>query len=185
MRPDHDCRVFAAGTDEASVRELDDPALHLLDEGQIGGLNGVLLGAAADKGMQGMCLLGEMPHLFTQLPFPKASLAVLKAFAEIAQVQLDLTELEEQGKAMEEKLMEIVTNLEARIEQLGANEQEEEFTPTPTEERLAPEDEQRIEELFQEATADRSKAYELKSELDRLDIFKDYEDRFLDLFKNE
>jgi hypothetical protein len=30
---------------------------------------------------------------------------------------------------------------------------------------------------------DRSKAYELKNELDRLDVFRDYEDRFLDLFK--
>ena len=30
---------------------------------------------------------------------------------------------------------------------------------------------------------DRSKAYELKRELDRLELYKDYEDRFLDLFK--
>jgi len=30
---------------------------------------------------------------------------------------------------------------------------------------------------------DRSKALELRQELDRLSVFKDYEDRFLDLFK--
>ena len=30
---------------------------------------------------------------------------------------------------------------------------------------------------------DRAKAIELKQELDRLGVFKDYEDRFLDLFK--
>ena len=54
----------------------------------------------------------------------------------------------------------------------------------PVEERrLSPEEEQRIKELFQEAKHDRSKAYELKHELDRLDVFKEYEDRFLDLFK--
>jgi hypothetical protein len=40
-----------------------------------------------------------------------------------------------------------------------------------------------IEELFDEVSRDRSKAYELKRELDRLEVFKDYEDRFLDLFK--
>ena len=33
------------------------------------------------------------------------------------------------------------------------------------------------------ATKDRSKAFELKQELDRLGLFKEYEDRFLDLFK--
>jgi hypothetical protein len=33
------------------------------------------------------------------------------------------------------------------------------------------------------AAKDRSKAFELKQELDRLGVFKEYEDRFLDLFK--
>jgi hypothetical protein len=37
--------------------------------------------------------------------------------------------------------------------------------------------------MFEEARADRSKAYLLKRELDRLKVFHDYEDRFLDLFK--
>ena len=46
-----------------------------------------------------------------------------------------------------------------------------------------PEDEERIEKLFEIARDDRSRAYELKQELDRLDVFADYENRFLDLFK--
>jgi hypothetical protein len=41
----------------------------------------------------------------------------------------------------------------------------------------------RIEQLFTQAREDRAKAYELKRELDRLDVFREYEDRFLDLFK--
>ncbi|MEJ5277173.1 MAG: hypothetical protein WHU94_14785, partial [Thermogemmata sp.] len=49
--------------------------------------------------------------------------------------------------------------------------------------KLSPADQQHIEQLFTEAAADRSKAFELKRELDRLGVFKDYEDRFLDLFK--
>lgn len=49
--------------------------------------------------------------------------------------------------------------------------------------RLSARDESHIERLFEEATQDRSKAYELKRELDRLEVFADYEDRFLDLFK--
>ena len=41
----------------------------------------------------------------------------------------------------------------------------------------------RLERLFVRAREDRTQALELKAELDRLGVFKDYEDRFLDLFK--
>ena len=75
MHPEHDSRVFGAATDEQSLEELKRLELELLEDGHIGGLNGVLLGAAADGGLRGTCLLGEMPHIFAQLPFPKASLA--------------------------------------------------------------------------------------------------------------
>jgi hypothetical protein len=62
--------------------------------------------------------------------------------------------------------------------------EEEGYRPEPAEEaRLRSAAHQRIEELFTQAATDRSKAYELKQELDRLGVFKDYEDRFLDLFK--
>lgn len=44
-------------------------------------------------------------------------------------------------------------------------------------------DRQRIEGLFEQAARDRSKAFELKQELDRLGLFKDYEDRFLNLLE--
>ena len=135
--------------------------------------------------MSGACLLGEMPHLFAQLPFPAASLAVLKVFAKMAGVEIDLSELEEQSKAMGEKLGEILENIERTIqERVGEGEEEEpEFPPPPEELKLSPEDEQRIERLFDQARSNKSKAYELKRVLDQLDLFKDYEDRFLDLFK--
>ncbi len=50
-------------------------------------------------------------------------------------------------------------------------------------ESVPPSSVQRIEELFGRAASDRTKAFELKRELDRLGLFKRYEDRFLDLFK--
>ncbi len=49
-------------------------------------------------------------------------------------------------------------------------------------ERVNPAQRRRIEQLFAQAARDRSKAFELKHELDRLGLFKEYEDRFLDLF---
>lgn len=40
-----------------------------------------------------------------------------------------------------------------------------------------------LETLFEQAKVDRSKAYELKRELDRLGVFAQFEDPFLDLFE--
>ncbi len=40
-----------------------------------------------------------------------------------------------------------------------------------------------IEELFMAAEYDHARVEELKQELDRLGVFAEYEDRFLDLFR--
>lgn len=182
MHPEHDSRVFGAATNEESLAELRQLDLEVLENGNIGGLNGILLGAASEAGLRGACLLGEMPHVFAQLPFPKASLAVLQVFAMIADITIDFSELVEQSNLMERKLGELLAQVEQAMEQRMPGE-EETFSVEPEEERLSPQDERRIEQLFEQAAQDRSTAYELKRELDRLDIFQEYEDRFLDLFK--
>src|SRR5579864_2265097 len=182
MHPEHESRVFGAATDENSLEELKHLELELLQDGHIGGLNGVLLGAAAESGLHGACLLGEMPHVFSQLPFPKASLAILEVFSTMTSIEIDFEELAEQAKAMEEQLGEILSRVEQEYGQ--AFQPEEEPAPEAKEEEsLKAMDRQRIEKLFTQAANDRSKAFELKQELDRLGAFKEYEDRFLDLFK--
>jgi uncharacterized protein len=210
MRPEHTSRVFGAATDQEGVEEQKRLELKVLEDGHIGGLNGVLLAAAADAGLRGSCLLGEMPHVFAQVPFPKASLAILEVFATVARINLDLGELEEQASAVEHQLSDLLTRVE---EQYGPqpgmggeepddedeDEDEDEDDERPggnggtlggpgyryegPDEVVAPPDVGRIEELFARAAKDRSKAFELKQELDRLGLFQQYEDRFLDLFK--
>jgi hypothetical protein len=186
MHPQHDSRVFGAATDPAGLDELRQLELELLEDGQIGGLNGVLLAAAAEAGLRGACLLGEMPHVFAQLPFPKASLAILEVFTAIAGIELDLGELSEQAKSVEQQLGELLARVEEQYRRQSAGVEEEEepesFLPEPAEEEKVV-DRGRVEELFAQAATDRSKAFELKRELDRLGLFKEYEDRFLDLFK--
>ena len=183
MHPEHDSRVFAATTQEEGLRELKQIELELLEDGHIGGLNGVLLGAAAESGLRGTCLLGEMPHIFAQLPYPKASLAVLKIFTKLAAIELDVSELSEQARAMDEKLGDLLAGLERAIEEQVPEPEEAFGSETAEEEELPAPDQRRIEELFSQAREDRSKAYELKRELDRLNVFEEYENRFLDLFK--
>jgi len=183
MRPEHPSRVFAAVTNEEILVELRRLEVEILEEGAIGGLNGVLLGVAAENGLPGVCLLGEMPHMFLQLPFPKASLAVLETFATMTGLKIDLAELREQARAVEEKLGELFAAVQRAVQGQEPTAPETFTTQEAQKARLASEEEQRIEQLFQQSQQDRSKAYELKRELDRLGVFREYEDRFLDLFK--
>ncbi|MCM8756611.1 MAG: hypothetical protein NC817_01070, partial [Candidatus Omnitrophica bacterium] len=44
---------------------------------------------------------------------------------------------------------------------------------------------EKIEKYFKEAQKDISKARILKEELDHWNVYKEYEDRFLDLFKRD
>jgi proteasome assembly chaperone (PAC2) family protein len=183
MRPDAESRVFVAATDQECLAELRRMNLPILDDGQIGGLNGVLLGVAAESGLRGACLLGEMPHIFAQLPYPKASLAVLKAFTTMAGIELNLSELANQAREMQQKLGELLEQMQQAVEQTETAEEEPSVIEPVEEERPSSAERDRIEQLFEQAKRDRSSAYELKRELDRLDVYREYEDRFLDLFK--
>jgi proteasome assembly chaperone (PAC2) family protein len=189
MEHEAESRVFAAATDMESLNEFKQMDLHILEDGHIGGLNGILLGVAEEHGLRGGCLLGEMPHIFAQLPYPKASLAVLAAFLSIAQIEIDLTELADEARVMNEKLGELLAQMQQAMRQGGQAEEERDETAEAIRreaaepEGIGSEDRQRIERLFEQAKQDRSSAYELKRELDRLEVYREYEDRFLDLFK--
>ena len=197
MRPGHESRVFGAAVDKETLNELRHLELEILEDGRIGGLNGVLLGLAAELHIPGACLLGEIPHLFSQLPFPKASLAVLGVFCAMARIDLDLTELAVEAESMDKQLGGLLSRIETAIEQQN-RESEDATRPsweTPPEappealagkskrDRLSAKDRKKIELLFEQAESDRSKAYELKAELDRLRVFQEFEDRFLGLFQ--
>jgi proteasome assembly chaperone (PAC2) family protein len=204
MRPEHESRVFAAATDEVTLDSFIQLESEVLKDGNISGLNGVLLGAAAAAKLHGSCFLGEMPSIFHQFPYPKASLNVLRIFCQSVGLTLDTEELEEQAKTMDEQLSKWLRRLERSMQQregeVGMDETglDEDIIPSDEAEEgfdigsvsgasesnlLSNQDQERIEMLFDAASTDRSKAYELKRELDRLQVFKQYENRFLDLFR--
>lgn len=192
MQPGAASRTFGVASDSAGLEDLKDHGIALLADGQIGGLNGVALAAAAEAGLPAVGLLGEMPLLAPQLPWPNASAGVLRAFQQISGLPLDLAELETYGRATQERLGELYQQLreaaaqgtEAPPTQEEAPAQPEPARPAaPSEDVLSEEDSRRVERLFREAERDRSKAFELKKELDRLGVFARYEDRFLNLFE--
>ncbi len=183
MRPEQRSRVFAAATHAEDLNEVRQLELEILEDGHIGGLNGVLLGVAEEQGLHGLCLLGELPHVFSQLPFPKASMAILEVFAAIVSIDLDFTELKEQAEHMNQQLSELLSKMEESMGRPPGMEEESYLQEPIEEEKISPAARQRIETLFEQAAKDRAKAFELKQELDKHGVFKEYEDRFLDLFK--
>ncbi|MBM3995277.1 MAG: hypothetical protein FJ303_14160 [Planctomycetes bacterium] len=85
---------------------------------------------------------------------------------------------------MDQQLGDLLAQVEEKFGPQFASEEDEGYRAEAVqEEGLSAADEKRIEELFEKSKQDRSKTFELKQELDRLNVFKDYEDRFLDLFK--
>jgi proteasome assembly chaperone (PAC2) family protein len=72
-------------------------------EGIITGLNGLLLAVAKKRGMESICLMGEIPDWLSgaSLPYPKASRSVLEVFAEILGIAVDLNKLDRMGGEIE------------------------------------------------------------------------------------
>jgi proteasome assembly chaperone (PAC2) family protein len=195
MHPAGDPRVFGAVTAPGMLRELRGNGVLPLREGQIAGLNGALLAAASERGVGAMCLLGEMPFYAAGVPNPKSSLAVLEAFARISGVRINLSRLERVAEQSEEHLTGLWEQLKTQASHLlernveifeGMEEDEPPEPPEPSEpdpiSALDAAARRRIERLFGAAERDRARAAELKEELDRLGVFREYEDRFLDLF---
>jgi uncharacterized protein len=184
-------RVFGVATTESEREKVRKAGAGILSAGHLTGLNGILLGVAARRGLQGIGLLGEMPSLVTQVPFAKASAAVLQVFARLTGIRLELQELEEYGRAIENQLAEAIEHFEEAVEQqqqeAEAAVDEAPAPPEPPEEPpksgLSEVDRWHVESLFAQAGRERSKTFELKRELDRLGVFELYEDRFLDLFR--
>jgi hypothetical protein len=160
-------------------------------------MNGVLLGAAAERGLPGICLLGEIPYFAAGLANPKAARAVLGAFTKLTGISIDTAELAQHDESLERMMMELLDKLKRQAEQNGGEgmpplpEEPDSYEDEPEEpEAMKPKTpvldaatRERIERLFEEARRDKARGVVLKGELDKLGVFREYENRFLDLYK--
>ena len=179
--------VWFTATSKGLVEELKPLSMRLLSDGQISGLNGLFLGLAKREGFDGLCLLGEIPLYTIQIENPKASRAVLEIFCTIAGLRFDFAELIDQGHLMEEQINGLLDHLKLGSGQspgpIGDDEIEKIKKTLSQLTKLPVSVKEKIEKLFLQAKTDISRANELKAELDKWSVYKDYEDRFLDLFK--
>lgn len=188
-------RVMAAVTSPDLLDELARLEVPGLAEGQIGGLNGVMLGAAAEQQIPAMGLMSEIPFYAAGVVNPRAARAVLDSFSLMSGIDLNLSDLDPHIEAIDEVLAKMLHQL---LERQGSSDDhdddDESEIDAPDQDDAAPAagskmpqldevERQRIEAMFETAQHDRAAAATLKRELDRLGVFTLYEDRFLDLFK--
>lgn len=189
-----DPRLWAvAGTAELK-RYLLSEGISLLETGHITGLNGLLLGAAAEARISGICLLGEIPHYTVNFENPRASAAILRLLQrllsfriDLLPLQVDIEEYDQEISRLGRKAQETMAGLiypgqdgeDYGEEMEDEDEEEEGEEPEP----LTEEARRRIEDLFRKVARDPLQAPRLKEELDRWGVYHLYEDRFLDLFR--
>lgn len=174
-------RVMGACNNPVLFKQIEDYGVIRMPDGYIAGQNGLLLGVAASRSINACCLLGTIPSFSSNLSYPKASFEIVKVLEKDLKCQLDYSELEESIEIVDKQLAAI----EDRIREYFPSAMEND------EEAQEVDDEQvphyimdKIEKLFREVRKDKSKAAELKKELDRWKLYELYENRFLDLFKN-
>jgi len=76
---------------------------------QIAGLNGLLLGVAKERGIEGICLLGEVPVYASRIQNPMAALAVLKVLTGMLEVEIDLDELAQLAVEAKERMKQVAS----------------------------------------------------------------------------
>jgi len=97
-------RVWGVATNHQTTAELQKYDLVHRGNLQIAGLNGLLLGAAKEKGVNGICLLGEVPAHTSRMANPMAALAILKVLTKMLGIEMDTTDLSKTALETKEQM---------------------------------------------------------------------------------
>ena len=105
--PRSDPRVFAFASEPKLLADVRRLGAEVFWDGEVTGLNAVLLSAAIEKRITGACLMGEFPYFASSIPNPKAAASVLRTFACLAGVDLELDEIDGEARRLEAELCEL------------------------------------------------------------------------------
>lgn len=178
--------VWAVSTHKELLEQLKKLSVQIMPTGQISGLNGLILGVAKEAGIPGLCLLGEIPFYTIQIENPLSSFAVLDVLAKLINLNIDFRELKDHANLINqeiEKFIDFLKDPESQHSPIDSDEIEKIKESLDAYTKIPDSVKKNIEKLFEEAKQDISHASKLKKELDHWSIYKEYEDRFLDLFR--
>ncbi|UCG91992.1 MAG: PAC2 family protein [candidate division WOR-3 bacterium] len=80
-------------------------------QGTISGLNGLMLGIARKRGLEAICIMGEIPYYLQWIPFPypRASQSVLEVLTRILNIDVDFTLFNQYVKKMEKSIEDLIS----------------------------------------------------------------------------
>jgi len=70
-------------------------------------LNGLLLGVAKKRDVDGICLLGEVPTYATRMQNPMAALAILNKLTQMLDIKIDTDELAQLANETREAMKQV------------------------------------------------------------------------------
>lgn len=123
-------------------------------QGVVTGLNGLLLGLAKKRGLEAICLMGEIPEWLAgvSIPYPRASRSVLEVFADILETRIDFDVLDHMIRQTDRIVQQVYEHfppaIRERYDQRKSITQEK---PGPITDEEAQWIADHIEELFSEA----------------------------------
>jgi uncharacterized protein len=117
-------KVYGSGTSKGMLGELSESGATLMKDGGISGMNGLLIGLAALRGLEGSCLLGETSGYVVDAG---ASKMVLDVLSKVVGVTIDTSKLKE--KAAETQ--KVISQLQAMAEQSRETAPEPRREPRP------------------------------------------------------
>lgn len=185
----HDPQIYAVANEEALRDRLGPMGVALLEDGQIAGMNGVLLAFTNGYRIPSACLMATMPQYAVSLPNPKSSRAIIRFFERILDCEVDMSTLNQEVQDIGKSMLEIEKRILEAVSKISDDQElvdDQKTLVIEKSKKKTPEAAmQKIEQLFQELAQKKSKkkASRLKLELDRWKLYDLYEDRFLDLFK--
>ena len=93
-------RVYGVYTDVKLKSELEGHGVGFIEgEGAVNGLNGILIGVAKRRGIEGVCLMGEIRY--ANVPQHLSSKAVLEKLTAILGLEIDTTQLEKRAEKID------------------------------------------------------------------------------------
>ena len=118
-------RVWAVPNSESLIPEIKgyDNTVLMSDiegrggQGNITGLNGLLLGVAKKRGFEGVCLMGEIPVYLQGLPlsYPRASSSVLEVLTRSLRINVNLDKLDELDRNVQQRIEDFYQQIPLEI----------------------------------------------------------------------
>ena len=103
-------KVYGSGTSKGIASLLSKNGVTLMKDGGISGMNGLLIGVAALRGIEGACLLGETSGYLVDAG---ASKAVLQLLSKVLDLPIDTSMLESKA----EETSKVISQLQAMADQ--------------------------------------------------------------------